>query len=113
MSVTDSSVFPKMGAEPLTDHLVDISGNRSPYTIRVPRHGPSADSEPGDQALRGVGSDATGEHSGPRFAPVTTVFYPNAPEWSETGRALRTVPSKVGALDFWDARSEDNGGTVI
>lgn len=107
-----TSQFPKMGEEPLTSHLVNASGDRSPYTIFAAKHGPSADSEPGDQAVRGVGPEATGEHSGPRFSPVTTVFYPNAPEYATTGRGMRTVPSKAGVGDFWDDRASQSGQVI-
>jgi hypothetical protein len=107
-----TSQFPKMGEEPLTSHLVNCSGDRSPYTIRAPKHGPSADSEPGDQAVRGVGADATGEHNGPRFRPATTLYWPNSPESGQTGRGMRTVPSKTGVGDFWDDRASQSGQVI-
>jgi hypothetical protein len=108
-----STSFVTMGAEPLTDHLVNVSGDRSPYTTLRPRGVPNGGSVPdaGTATYRGVGADATGEHSGPRFAPASTICYPNSPEASKTGRGLRTVPSKMGNQDFWDKRYES--GEVI
>lgn len=110
-----TSNFPKMGESPLTapGSLVNASGNRSPYTMQAPKHGPSADSEPGDQAVRGVGQMATGEHSGPRFSPATTICYPNSPEHGSTGRGMRTVASRAGVSDFWTDRSASQSGQVI
>ena len=100
-----TSNFVKMGEEPLTNSLVNVSGDRSPYTTMRPR-GVSEGGTPlaGGTAVRGVGADATGEHSGPCFSPVTTISFPNSPEASETGRGLRVMPSKVGNQDFWDKR---------
>ncbi len=112
MAENVTSSFVKMGEEPLTAHLVNASGDRSPYTIFAAKHGPSADSEAGDQAVRGVGQMATGEHSGPTFRPVTTICYPNSPESRSTGRGMRTVPSKAGALDFWDDRASQSGQVI-
>lgn len=109
MAMISASSFPKMGEEPLTSHLVNASGDRSPYTTGVPKHGPSSDSEPGDQAVRGVGSDATGEHSGPTFRPVTTLPFQPDPQ---TGRGMRTVPSKAGVSDFWNDRQSQSGQVV-
>ena len=102
-----SSNFPKMGEEPLVGSVVNVSGNRSPYTMPQARKGPSGDAlAMGGTAVRGVGHDATGENAGPCFAPQTTISFPNSPEASQTGRALRTVPSAVGNRDFWDSRYE-------
>jgi hypothetical protein len=109
MATTSASTFPKMGEEPLTNHLVNASGNRSPYTMNAPKHGPSADSEPGDQAIRGAGSMATGEHSGPAFRPVTTLPLQSDPR---TGRGMRTVPSKAGVSDFWNDRASQSGQVI-
>jgi len=103
-----------MGEHPLEGTIVNTSGDRSPYTISEVRKGPSGDSlAEGGTAIRGVGSVATGEHNGPRFAPATTICFPNSPESSMTGRGMRTVPSSLGNRDFWQARQENNGGQVI
>ena len=101
-----SSSFPKMGENPMVGTLVNVSGDRSSYTHPRGKGGPSGDSETEPSSVRLVGSTATGENAGPRFAPVTTIYYPNTPEASQTGRGLRTVPSAIGNRDFWDSRYE-------
>jgi hypothetical protein len=99
------SAFPKMGEHPLEGSIVNMSGQRSPYTNPVARPVQGDAIAVGGTAVRGVGSNATGEHSGPCFAPQTTIAFPNSPESSQTGRALVTVPSKAGSSDFWDNRA--------
>jgi hypothetical protein len=102
------SAFLKMGEHPLVGTIVNTSGNRSPYTHAVARPAQGDAIATGGTAVRGVGSDATGEHSGPCFAPQTTISFPNSPESAQVGRALRTVPSvasKTGNGDFWDNRA--------
>jgi hypothetical protein len=107
------SNFPKMGEHPLVGTLVNTSGDRSAYTTSRPRPAQGDAIATGGTAIRGVGGDATGEHSGPVFSPQTTISYPNSPEASQTGRGLRTIPSvaaKTGNGDFWDNRAQ---GPVI
>lgn len=105
MADNATSNFPKMGEFALTDSIVNVSGNRSPYTQVQARSGPSADENPGGTAVRGQMA-MNGENPGPRFAPQTTISFPNAPEASQTGRGLRVVPSSIGNRDFWDSRYE-------
>lgn len=106
-----STSFPAMGEEPLTSHLVNISGDRSPYTTPVARKGPAGDSESEPAAVRGQ-TEIHDAH-GPTFRPQTTICYPNAPEASGTGRGMRTVPSSLGNKDFWDMRNSGADGEVI
>src|SRR5215472_6202311 len=107
-----TSNFPKMGEHPLEGNVVNVSGERSPYTNNRPKGGPTSDSEPGIQAVRGVGAMATGENAGPVFAPQTTISFPNSPEAATTGRAVKTVPSATRGGRFWHgARAE--AGQVI
>jgi hypothetical protein len=103
--------FPKMGEEPLTNSLVNVSGNRSPYTTAVARKGPSGDSESEPATHRGQTS-MSGTHPGPAFRPQTTISYPNAPEASQTGRGMRTLPSAVGNSPFWDRRADESGEVI-
>jgi hypothetical protein len=106
MADMTTSSFPKMGENPLVGTIVNISGNRSPYThpVALPSQGDAA--AIGGTSIRSVGSDATGENAGPRFAPVTMICFPNDPAASQTGRGLRIVRSAVGNSDFWDRRYE-------
>lgn len=106
------SNFPKMGEHPLEGSLINTSGNRSPYTTPRPKGGPSGDSESEPSNHRGAGSMATGEHNGPTFRPVTTLYQQNAAEASATQRAVRTVPSSLGNRDFWDDRASQSGEVI-
>lgn len=105
------SQFPKMGEHPLEGSVVNMSGNRSPYTMPVERKGPSADGEAEPAGKRGV-TMATGERNGPCFRPQATICYPNAPESGSTGRGMRTVPSRTGNQDFWDNRASQSGEVI-
>lgn len=111
-SDTQTSSFPKMGDSSITDGLVNVSGNRSPYTTAVPRKGPAGDSFPGEGTKANRSANQIHEAHGPTFRPVATTCFPNAPEAAQVQRGLRTVPSSVGNRDFWDRRSGD-GGQVI
>ena len=109
------SNFPKMGEHPLEGTIVNTSGNRSPYTHAEDRFTGGDAIATGGTAIRGVGGNATGEHSGPAFAPQTTVVFPNSPEAAQTGRgmrAIRSVASKTGNGDFWDQRSSQSGQVI-
>lgn len=103
-----STNFPAMGEFPLTDSIVNVSGNRSPYTQTVARKGPAGDSESEPSAHRGQIS-MDGEHNGPSFRPVTTLPFQPDPN---TGRGMRTVRSSVGNRDFWDSRSGQSGQVI-
>lgn len=109
MADNATSNFPKMGESPLVGSVVNVSGNRSPYTMPVARKGPSGDSETEPASVRPSGAMASGEHNGPRFSPMTTVFYPNSPEMQNTGRGMRTVPSK-GDNSFWGEQASNQSG---
>lgn len=108
------SNFPKVGEHPLEGTIVNTSGNRSPYTHAEGRY-TGGDAIGGGMAVRPVGSMATGEHSGPVFAPQSTIVFPNSPESSQTGRGLRpirSVASKTGNGDFWDSRTSQSGQVI-
>lgn len=102
--------FPSMGEHPLEGNIVNISGRESRNTILAPRHAPSGDGQnAGGTAHRGAIS-MNGEHNGPRFRPVATLYKQNAAAASDTGRGMRTVPSSLGNRDFWASRQ---AGRVI
>ena len=109
---TDTSTFPKMGDEYLTDHLVNVSGNRSPYTMPVAKKSTTTDQGPvGGTAHRK--SVEIKEANGPACTPVATINYSNAPEAGQTQRGLRTIPSRAGVGDFYAASGRDNAGRNI
>lgn len=108
---TVTTHFEKVGDNPLVGNIVNISGNRSPYTLPVARKGPSSDVlATGGKANKGA-TLMSGEHPGPAFRPQTRICYPNAPEASATGRGMRTVP-KAGS-SFQSTRNSTNSDGVV
>jgi hypothetical protein len=106
----ETTSFPKMGDEFLTAHLVNVSGNRSPYTMPVAKKSTTSDQGPlGGKANRSA--KLIKEANGPACTPVQTINYSNAPEMKNVGRGMRTVPSKAGNGDFYGAG--DSNGQVI
>lgn len=104
-----STSFPTMGDEGYAS-LMNMSGERSPYTKEQPRQGPTIPDTGGSPA-GGRGSELRSERGGPMFRPVASQSY--APEYPDTGRGMRTVPSAIGNRDFWAARASSNEGQVI
>lgn len=99
--------FPKVGSY---DHVVNMSGQRSPYTIPEARKGAMNDNPP-DSSAAHRGATMIRDAHGPTFRPVATRGW--APNYGETGRGMRTVPSRTGVGDFWASRACDNYGDVI
>jgi hypothetical protein len=99
--MTSTDTFPKMGDDGMAG-LVNVSGQRSPYTTERPRGGPTSD-DMGGGGAGGLSHTMIHEAHGPTFRPMMTRGW--GPEYPDTGRGLRTVPSSVGNRDFWDARA--------
>lgn len=104
--MNETSTFPKMGDDGMAS-LVNMSGQRSPYTMPQERHGPTTPDLGGSPA-GGRGSSMIHEAHGPTFRPVASQSY--APEYPETGRGMRQVPSALGNRDFWAARAMNGAG---
>jgi len=101
--MTFSGPFPTMGDEGIPSSIVNISGERSPYTKVAPKGG--APTGPDVTSTNGhAGSTVIRDAQGPTQRPVTTICYPNAPEAS-TPRGVRVMPSAIGNRDFWAARA--------
>ena len=109
MTPTSTSSFEKMGDSGY-EGLMNMSGERSPYTMPQARKGPTTPDMGGSPA-GGRGSSMIHEAHGPTFRPVASQSY--APEYPETGRGMRTVASSVGNRDFWASRAGDNAGETI
>lgn len=107
---TTTSTFPKMGDDGMAG-VCNMSGDRSPYTMPQPRKGPMNDDIGGGNGSSRRSATEIHEANGPTFRPVATHGF--APEYPDTGRAIRTVPSSMGSRDFWDARANSNEGQVI
>lgn len=99
--MNETSTFPKMGDDGYTS-LINVSGDRSPYTRAVPRSGPTTPDLGGSPA-GGRGSSMIHEAHGPQFRPVASKV--QGPDYAATGRNVRAVPSAVGNRDFWDSRN--------
>lgn len=100
--------FPPMGARGIPESVVNLSGQRSPYTREVPNKGPSGVSVDGPTAPAGAAQKATlvnAEVLGPCCKPVTTLYYPNALNHEQTGRNVKILPPRTGVSAFWDQRS--------
>ena len=111
MSSTITTHFETMGSNPLVGTVVNVSGDRSPYTIPTARKGPSSDVlATGGKANKGA-TLMSGTHNGAKFSPQTKICFPNAPEASATGRGMRTVP-KAGN-SFASARRSTNSDDVV
>jgi hypothetical protein len=99
-----STSFPVMGDSGIIDHVVNMSGNRSPYTTPVAKKGPAGDSIDGPTGGPRVQTEVNAEVLGPMCSPQTTLFYPNAADHDKTGRNTIIVPSRSGVGDFWNSR---------
>ena len=107
-SSTTTDQFPKVGSY---DHVVNMSGQRSPYTMPEGRKGPTSPDMGGGNGSARRSPTMIHEANGP--ACTVTASRGFAPEYPETGRAFRTVPSRVGGGDFWASRASSNEGNVI
>ena len=101
--------FPTMGEE-IPHSIMNLSGNRSPYTTTVSKKTMGRGSSPtGKYTYRG--QSLINEAHGPRCHIVATLYAPNAAEASATQRNTRILPNvierpdRVGsAVTFWDKR---------
>jgi hypothetical protein len=109
MGYTETSSFPKMGDDGMAS-LVNMSGQRSPYTKPVQRQGPTTP-DLGGGGAGGLSHTMIHEANGPACTILASRGW--ATDYAATGRAMRTVPSSVGNRDFWDARAQSNEGQVI
>jgi hypothetical protein len=107
-SATTTTSFPTVGSY---DHVMNMSGQRSPYTIPEARKGPTTPDMGGGNGSARRSPSVIRNAQGPTLRPVATRGF--APEYPETGRAFRTVPSAIGVRGFWQSRAESNDGQVI
>lgn len=98
-----TSNFEKVGDEGIVSHVVNLSGERRPYTIPVAKKGPTNSNPPGVGATSVRGSSVISEAHGPTFRPVAKICYPESPEMAKTERNTRLVPGGAG---FWGKRLE-------
>ena len=103
MADNATTQFPKMGDEGITSHVVNISGQRSPYTKPTTKEG-FGKSGDGDLAHKSNKS-ATLIHNanGPRCFIAATISYPNSPEASKEQKNVKRVQ---GPYSFELARAQ-------
>jgi hypothetical protein len=94
--------FPAMGDSGIPNEIVNMSGNRSPYTMAGgPRGGPGKSDAP--DSSDGIRKSVTiNEAHGPRLAPITRIYEGNAAEAGLSGRNLRLMKPTEG--NFWEKR---------
>lgn len=102
-----TSSFPKMGDEGIPHSVVNLSGQRSPYTMPGKGRGSvSTDKDPGAGTKANRSASLIKEAQGPVCKPQQKISFPNSPEASKIQRNVRTVPSSIGNRDFWAKRAE-------
>jgi hypothetical protein len=97
--------FPKMGDDGIVKSVVNISGQRSPYTKATGKKGfgkSGAIPGTGDKANKGA-SSMSGENPGPRCYIQEKIAYPNSPE---SAKVLRNTKRVQGPYSFELARSQ-------
>jgi hypothetical protein len=102
MADNATSSFEKMG-DSIPDTIVNISGQKVPYTTAVGKQGFGKNSNPdlGSKANRGR-SQIHGAN-GPRCRVVETIAYPNNAE--DSGKTYRNVKRVRGGSQFYGARA--------
>lgn len=104
---TVTTQFEKMG-DAGYEQVLNLSGDRSPYTMPQGRKGPTSPDLGGGNGSSRKGATLIREAHGPTFAPVASRTF--ASSYPETTRGIHTVPSRTGLGDFWNQRQ---GGQVI
>lgn len=104
-----ASNFPKMG-ESLIHSLINVSGNRSPYTTVVAKKTMGRGASPTGRA-KVRGRTMIKEAHGPQFHISTTLYKANAAEASMVTRNTKMVPAVIqrpdhvgSAVTFWSKR---------
>lgn len=101
------SDFPVMGDSGIPSSVVNMSGERSPYTtLKAKPAAPPSPDIAGPTGGPRTQTTVNAEVLGPLCSPQTTLFFPNAASHADTGRNTKIVPSRAGVGDMWAARSE-------
>ena len=107
MSDMTTTSFEPMGSAGIPNSVVNMSGNRSPYTQLQAKGGvPGGISIDGPTGAPRKQTEVNAEVHGPLCSPQTTLFFPNAAHHADTGRNTKIVPSRAGVSDMWSKRSE-------
>ena len=103
MTPTVTSNFEKIGDQGF-EQVMNMSGQRSPYTMPQARRGPTSPDLGGGNGSSRKGATLIREAHGPTFTPVASRTFASA--YPETERSVYTVASRVGQKDFWDQRQD-------
>jgi hypothetical protein len=103
MSDKSTTQFPKMGDEAITKHVVNISGQRSPYTKPEAKKGFAKGSLPNSEHADRGASSMSGTNPGPRCYIQEKIAYPNSPE---SAKVLRNTKRVQGPYSFELARAQ-------
>lgn len=91
MSDNATSTFPKMGEDIVAGGVVNISGDRSPYTKTVVKQGFGKNDNPPNSQRTHKGSTVIRGAQGPRPTIVAKISYPNSPESGKTTRNVKPL----------------------
>jgi hypothetical protein len=109
-----TSNFQTMGESGIPHSVVNMSGQKSPYTLAQPRDagGATHSDVPGVGTKANRSATLIREANGPRpnSIPLATRWPPNAACAHDVQRNVVPVPSALGNRDFWAKRAE---GPVI
>lgn len=97
-----TSNFPTVG-DSFPHSVVNLSGERRPYTIQAPRDkGGATNSNPPGPGKVNRSASLIHEANGPRFSPVAKIVYPNAEAAGAVQRNTKFMPG----TGFWTKRAE-------
>jgi hypothetical protein len=94
---TDNSTtsFAKMGDEGIPSSVVNMSGQRSPYTQTVPKKTQGRGASPTGKKVN-RGQSMIHEANGPACKIVTTLYKANAASANDTQRNVKYMPPAMG-----------------
>lgn len=99
----ETSNFPKVGDEGITSHVVNISGQRSPYTKVAGKEGFGKNDNPPNSHKSNKGATLIRNANGPACRVVSKISYPNSPE---SGKTQRNVKRVQGPYSFELSRAQ-------
>lgn len=100
---TITTQFEKIGDQGF-EQVMNMSGQRSPYTMPRGRMGPTQPDLGGGNGSSRKSATLIKEAHGPTFTPVASRTF--AADYPETGRGIRVMPSRTGLGDFWNQRQD-------
>jgi len=103
MADQETTTFEKVGDDGITSHVVNISGQRSPYTKPATKEGFGKNDSPPNSAKSNKSATMIHNANGPRCFIAATISYPNSPEASKVQKNVKRVQ---GPYSFELARAQ-------